>query len=122
MSETPYEKTLTEFLDAMDEPDFDAALALFAEEATYTRPLLTPPGTPLGVGTLTYHGKAEIAAFMQERGSRDMRQRQLVAATRDNHLFAEGIIEFGDGSPNMFPLFHLEFDGDGLITRFVSLR
>jgi hypothetical protein len=46
----------------------------------------------------------------------------VISATRGQHLFAEGVIEFGDGSPSLTPLFHLVFDGCGLIERFMAVR
>jgi ketosteroid isomerase-like protein len=122
MTDNGYETTLMSFLDLMDSGDFAGALALFAEDATYVRPVLNQPGAPLGAGTVTYRGKAEIAAFMNRRGRRDMRQRVVISATRGQHLFAEGVIEFGDGSPSLTPLFHLVFDGGGLIERFMAVR
>ena len=122
MTDNGYEATLVSFLDRMDSGDFAGALALFAEDATYVRPVLNQPGAPLGAGIVTYHGKAEIADFMSRRGRRHMRQRVLISATRGAHLFAEGMIEFGDGSPSLTPLFHLEFDEAGLIGRFLAVR
>jgi hypothetical protein len=106
----------------MDLAGFAGALALFAEDATYVRPVLNQPGSPRGAGIVDYHGKAEIAAFMNRRGRRDMPQPVVISATRGQHLFAEGVIEFGDGSPWISPLFHLVFDADGLIQRFMAVR
>jgi hypothetical protein len=59
---------------------------------------------------------------MNRRGKRDMRQRIVICATRGPHLFAEGVIEFGDGSASLAPLFHLAFDADGPIERFMAVR
>lgn len=122
MTDDSYEAALTSFLRLMDRTDFAGALALFAEDATYVRPVLGEPGSPLGSGIVAYRGKAEIAAFMNRRGRRDMQQRVVTCATRGQHLFAEGVIEFGDGSPPISPLFHLVFDADGLIQRFTAMR
>jgi SnoaL-like domain len=117
MTDDSYEAALTSFLQLMDRTDFAGALALFAEDATYVRPVLKEPGSPLGSGIVAYRGKAEIAAFMNRRG-----QRVVICATRGQHLFAEGVIEFGDGSPSISPLFHLVFDADGRIQRFTAMR
>jgi hypothetical protein len=122
MTDNGYEATLTSFLDFMDSADFAGALALFAEDATYVRPVLNQPGSPLGAGIVTYRGKAAIGDFMSKRGQRDMRQRVVVSATSGRHLFAEGVIEFGDGSPPVTPLFHLVFGDNGLIKRFMAVR
>jgi SnoaL-like domain len=122
MTDDRYEAALATFLDLMDLTDFAGALALFAEDATYVRPVLNQPGSPLGAGIVAYRGKAEIADFMNRRGRRDMHQRVVISATRGRHLFAEGVIEFGDGSPSISPLFHLVFDTDGLIQRFMAVR
>lgn len=122
MCNDDYEPVLTAFLGAMDRGDFDVALELAAADATYVRPTLNKPGEPLGSGSVSYHGKPEIARFMRERGRRDMRQRVLVSASAGRHLFAEGLIEFGDGSPDLRPLFHLAFGEDGRILRFRAVR
>jgi hypothetical protein len=122
MTDNGYEATLTSFLDFMDSADFAGALALFAEDATYVRPVPNQPGSPLGTEMVTYHRKAEIGDFMSKRGHRDMRQRVVVSAPRGRHLFAEGVIEFGDGSPSVIPLFHLVFNDTGLIGRFMAVR
>ena len=122
MTSDDYEATLTAFLDSMDEADFDRALALFADDATYVRPVLNQPGAPLGVGITEYHGKQEIREFMRARGARAMRQRIVISATNERHLFAEGTIDFADGSPSLSPLFHLVFDDEGRIERFMAVR
>lgn len=122
MTTEDFESRLTDFLDAMDTADFDGALALFSDDATYVRPVLNKPGEPLGTGTVSYRGKSEIRTFMLARGTRPMRQRVVVSATKGEHLFAEGIIEFEDGAPSLSPLFHLTFDSSGRISRFIAVR
>jgi hypothetical protein len=59
---------------------------------------------------------------MNRRGRRDMHQRVVISAARGRAPLREGVIEFGDGSPSISPLFHLVFDADGLIQRFMAMR
>jgi hypothetical protein len=115
---TPIER----YLGRLDEGDFEAAAALFADGALYLRPGLTPrgPGEPGGVaGLVLLRGRPAILDYFQARGRQPHRHVILNSATNGRHCFVEMTLA-GFGA-HFESLAVAELDESGLILRYVAL-
>jgi hypothetical protein len=101
----------------LDAGDFEAAAAMFTEDAIYSRSASDAKGNPSGRLDVIV-GRANILAYFQTRGVRSYRHDICYVAVHGHMEFVAGVVE---GGPDSAMLASATVDEQGLITRYVGL-
>ena len=113
------ENPLDAYFRLLDDGEFDACAALFAEDALYIR-----PGKLTADSLVVTKGRPAILEFFRKRGKLPHRHRILKAVSDGNSCFVEGRGGGNEGGP-FAPLHafmsHGTFNADGLITRYFAV-
>lgn len=106
---------LDEYYRALDAGELDATLACFTDDAVYIRPRLDGPGLEF------ISGRAELAAFLRERGKKPYRHVVLAHSTDGGRCFVEGVAGVEGESPTHAFLVAATIETDGRISRYFAL-
>ena len=114
---------LTTYFQALDDADFEKAIALFAPDCTYIRQLPPLPNSPKLGDMEIIVGRDEVYAFFQRRGRIPHRHTLRLAASQDNRCFVEGVVAVTDvpGITDMLFLSSAILDDEGLIVRYTGV-
>lgn len=106
---------------AVEAGDVGGAAACFSEDAVYSHPPLAPAeGTPPGPTPprVEARGREGVAAFLRERGKRNVVHEVTTVARAGDVVFVEGVAHRGDGTPFASFVSVARVDGDGLIRHY----
>jgi ketosteroid isomerase-like protein len=119
-STTTSDSILVRYFAARDAGDFDTALSLFADDATYIGMKTPPPAPPGTAGLEAMEGRAAIAKSFALRGKRQVDHKIEVEHRVGSHAWLEGVSTAGSNPSKRF-LCHAELNGAGLIVRFIVI-
>lgn len=117
VSTTPIER----YLGLLDDGEFEAAAAVFTEDAVYARPGFQPGpdgGRPTFGGMVVLRGRGAILDSFRQRGVQPYRHRVLAAGASGDRCFVEMTLR--DYGTPVEALAVAELDGP-LIRRYVAL-
>lgn len=106
----PVGPLLERYFAALNDGDFDAAAAAFAEDCLYSHPPYRP-----GEPQAEFHGRRELAELWPSRRGTRRVQTTIERCVQDgNHAFVEGVAAGGSF------LSTIVLDRDGLISRYLA--